>query len=150
MSRKKHPSRMSIEEFRKGGFDPTRSRQPRRTGEHDNQSAYFKILDLNIRQHPELTFIFAIPNAAKRSPQVIREMLDEGLKKGVPDICIPISRHGHGAAWIENKFGDNKMSPDQLRFRDFLIEQGYAFKTCYTLDNQLDFTEWYLGIELIR
>ncbi len=124
--------------------------KPRATGEHDNQSAFFDLLRLNEPQHPDLKRIFAIPNAAKRSPRVIAEMKAEGLKAGVPDIFIPIGRHGYFGAWIENKFGGNKMSAAQSEYREFLLKNNYAFKICYTALDQIEFLEWYLGIELTK
>ncbi len=140
---------MTAKEFRERGYDPRRNGK-RRTGEADAQAAYFEILDLNLREFPFLFAIHASMNGAFRSAAVAGQSRAQGQRPGVPDVCIPITRHGYGGAWIENKFGDNRMTPEQIRFRDFLLTQNYAFKTCYTLENALDFTEWYLGIGLLR
>lgn len=128
-------------------------REPKRKTkqpEHDNQAAYFDILKLNYRKFPDLRFIFAIPNAAKRSPEVAQMMLKEGLKAGVWDLHLPFARRGYGGAWIENKFGDNKLSAAQIEFGEHFRRENYFTKVSYSVETSLDITEWYLGITLTR
>ncbi len=143
-------TKMTAKEFRDRGIEirGAKSKKPRKQDEHEQQSLFFSILELNTRQYPELKFIFAVPNAARRSPQLAAMMLREGLKAGIPDIIVPIPKRGFHGAFIENKSANGKMSESQIRFRDFLISQGYAYKTTYSADEQIEFLEWFLGIEL--
>lgn len=124
------------------------NRKPRLQEEHNHQAAYFRILKLNERRFPELAFIFAVPNAAKRSPQLGMWMVKEGLVAGVPDIIIPMARRGYHGAFLETKFGNNKMSPAQIKFRDFLSKENYFVLACYDERKLTTITEWFLSVEL--
>lgn len=124
--------------------------KPRGQEEHNHQAAFFTILRLNFKRFPELKFIFAVPNAAKRNPQTAAYLKAEGLVAGVPDVIVPMARHTFHGAFIENKIGNNKMQPEQLKFRDFLIKEGYFVKACYSVTEQIKTLEWYLNIELSR
>lgn len=123
-------------------------RKPRADEEHQHQTTFFDVLRLNEREFPALAFVFAIPNAAIRSKKERIRVLEEGLKKGVPDVCIPIPRHGYHGAWMENKSTNGKLNANQKAFLEFLTGAGYATKVCYNVDEQIAFIEWYLGIEL--
>ena len=123
-------------------------RKPRADEEHQHQAAFFEILRLNEREFPALQFVFAIPNGGHRSKKTAAKLWMEGVKRGVPDVFIPIPRHGFHGAWSENKSTDGKLTKDQKAFLEFLTGAGYATKVCYNVDEQLAFVEWYLGIEL--
>lgn len=118
--------------------------------EHQHQAAFFKTLAYNEKRVPDLRFVFAIPNAAKRNKAERGRLLAEGMRSGVPDIFIPIPRHGYCGAWIENKSANGKLTPQQKDFLEFLARVGYATKICYSVDEQVKFLEFYLGIELSK
>lgn len=143
---------MTSKEYReKYGANDWRDKKRRRSPEHDAQVTFFAILDLNLREFPFLRFIFAVPNGAFfKSRKIAVDMKKEGLTPGVPDVCIPFARRGYGGAYMENKYGNNKMSKEQIEFRDHLISENYCFKNCYTTDQQIEFVEWYFNIELKR
>lgn len=123
-------------------------RKPRADEEHDHQSAFFEILRLNEREFPALAFVFAIPNGGHRSKKTAGKLWMEGVKRGVPDVFIPIPRHGFHGAWMENKSTDGKLTKDQRAFLEFLTGAGYRTTVCRSVDEQIAFIEWYLGIEL--
>jgi hypothetical protein len=125
-------------------------RKPRNDEEHRHQAAFFEILRLNERKFPELRFVFAVPNGGRRDKATAGKLWAEGVRAGVPDICIPIGRRGHFGAFIENKTATGKTSPAQADFALYLTRGNYAFKTCRSVDEQIAFIEWYLGIELVK
>lgn len=43
-------------------------------------------------QYPELALMYHIPNEGKRSRSAGARMKQEGLKPGVPDVCLPVPR----------------------------------------------------------
>lgn len=118
--------------------------------EHDEQRTFFQILALNERKHPELKWVFAIPNGGDRHPAVAAKLRAEGVKAGIHDVCIPIARGGYHGAFIEFKFGRNKMQPVQQEFATFLIGQNYRTRLSYCCMDAIDFLEDYLGITLTR
>lgn len=48
-------------------------------------------------KYPELTLLYHIPNEGKRSLKEGARMKAEGLKAGVPDLCLPVARGGYHA-----------------------------------------------------
>jgi hypothetical protein len=145
--------RISLEEYRKLPQADRRGKKKKRNQhEHDIQASFIAIIDLpaNRKRYPFLEFIYAVPNAAKRNPAIAAMMLAEGMRAGVPDLVFPFVRRGYPGAYLENKHGSNDLSKAQIKFRDHLLSEGYYFESCYTVDAQIAFTEWYLDIKLIK
>lgn len=81
--------------------------------------------------HPELSLLYHIPNEGKRSVATGRRMRQEGLKRGVPDICLPVARSGKHGLYIELKrIKGSKVSDDQREWLSALEDQGYAVALC--------------------
>lgn len=90
----------------------------------------------------ELQWMFAIPNGGERALQVAANMKAEGVKRGVPDICLPLRTSWACGLWIEMK-RPKLTKPDgktrsagttterQDAWRDWLRGQGYAVEVCY-------------------
>jgi hypothetical protein len=71
--------------------------------EHATQVALFQWASLNTGKYPELEDLFAIPNGGKRDKRTAAKMRAEGVKAGMPDICLPHARGGYHAYYIELK-----------------------------------------------
>lgn len=71
--------------------------------EAEEQRALFRWAALASGAHPELRKLFHIPNEGRRSVVTGRRMKEEGMKSGVPDICLPVARGGYHALYIELK-----------------------------------------------
>ena len=115
--------------------------------EHSEQVALFEWAKANESRHLQLGLMFAIPNGGKSA--VIRglRMVKEGLKKGVPDICLSVPRNGKHGLFIELKVGKNKPSKNQLWWIHSLRAEGYAVGVCWGFDEARDAIIKYLGIE---
>jgi hypothetical protein len=94
--------------------------------EHQVQAALFKWAALMIRVFPELELMYAVPNAGRRSIGAARYMIAEGMKAGVPDVCLPIARGQFSALYIEHKVGKNKLTEHQDRWVELLRRYGNA------------------------
>jgi hypothetical protein len=125
-------------------------RSKRSQPEHDEQVGVFNKLRSCEQDHPDLAFVFAVPNGGARHPAVAGRLKAEGVKRGVPDICIPIPRKGFHGLFIEMKVGKNTITPDQKAYRDFLIRQGYDHAVCYGQEEALTRMGTYLDIDLSR
>ena len=55
----------------------------------------------------------------------------QGVKAGVPDICLPVARNGYHGLYIELKAGKNTATQNQKRWLNFLNSQGYKAVICY-------------------
>lgn len=93
---------------------------------------------------PELKWLFHIPNGGSRNMIEAVQLKRQGVKKGVSDIFLPISRNGFHGLFIELKAGKNKPSKEQLEFIDYVTEQGYKAVICYGLDETIRVIEDYL------
>ncbi len=112
--------------------------------EHGEQCALFDWANQSLGRFPELKYMFAIPNGAKAAYKRMPNgrtfspegqwLKQEGRKKGVPDIMLPVPRQGFHGLFIEMKFNKNKVSPDQRDFIDFLVQQEYSVAVCYTTE----------------
>lgn len=118
--------------------------------EHDHQVALFQILELNERKHPDLRWIYAVPNGGKRHPAVARKMKAEGVKSGIADVHVPIPTSCAPGLYIEMKFGKNKLSDSQKDFKKFVLTKGFAYSLAYSVEDALNAIEEYLQIDLVR
>ena len=71
--------------------------------EHDEQKALMDWTKQMEGRVPELKYLFAIPNGTRTNLRIAHYMKQEGVRKGVPDLCLPLPRNGHGALYIEMK-----------------------------------------------
>ena len=109
--------------------------------EHDEQVALFEWAILHTVQYPELEAMFAIPNGAytfrkldrngRWYSSVAKKLVREGLKKGVPDIFLAVPRGKYHGLFIELKFGQNRLTPEQIEWFKLLTWQGYRCVVCY-------------------
>ena len=99
--------------------------------EHQDQVALFKWMGKAVAFIPQLAVAYAIPNAARRSPRQGARMKAEGLRAGVPDICIPAPIGKYCGLYIEMKAGKNKPTEAQLHWIEALGIVGHRVEVCY-------------------
>ena len=54
-----------------------------------------------------------------------------GVKRGVPDICLPVPLGGYAGLYIELKAGKNRPTPEQREWLSALTQFGYFAVVCY-------------------
>ena len=129
----------------------------RSTPEHDEQVALFFWAELNKNKVPELELLLAIPNGAYYGGHwsVANRMKEEGVKKDVPDIFLPVPmtylNEGQvvgmkAGLWIEMKAGKNKTSPDQDWWIGKLRDMGYRVEVCYSAEDAIKIIKEYLDL----
>jgi hypothetical protein len=99
--------------------------------EHMEQCALMRWCQLNEQKYPELRWIYAIPNGGQRNILVAAKLKKEGVKAGVPDLCLPVARGGYQALYIELKAGKNKPTASQLEWQGGLNALGNLSVTCW-------------------
>ena len=121
--------------------------------EHGHQSALFQWAALNIKQYPQLRWLFAIPNGFFASSGQKSKMKAEGLRDGVPDVWLPvpmISKLYYGLI-IEMKREIYKTrlnggcTDDQLKWLAYLNESGYKAVVAYGWEHARDEILGYLN-----
>ena len=95
------------------------------------QATLFSWAQMRTYWYPELTLMFHIPNGGKRSKAEAGRFRAEGVKSGVPDICLPVARRGCHGLYIELKrVKGSHISREQLQWMDALARQGYQCAIC--------------------
>lgn len=121
--------------------DMTRPPLPAYATEHGEQVALIQRCRLAEREYPELALLFAIPNAGgytggyKANRGRVARALEEGVKAGVPDLCLPVPRLSPQGVvvpglYIEMKRVGEKATPRQEWWLKELTAQGYWARVC--------------------
>ena len=119
--------------------------------EHQEQTALFTWARVMQGLYPELALMYAIPNAAKRSKSLSAMMKAEGLKSGVPDICLPCARREYHGLYIELKrTKGGKVSPQQKEWLTALNKEGYMAVVCEGFEEAKAVIEKYLAEEILN
>ena len=99
--------------------------------EHEEQVALMRLVEMHRGRWPELGMLFAVPNGGDRHPAVASKMKAEGVKKGVPDLCLPVPRGGYYGLFVElKKQGRSSTSPEQKAWIQALNALGYRAVVC--------------------
>lgn len=106
-----------------------------RDAEHREQARLFAWVRREEEARPELKLLFAVPNGGARNAATGARLKDEGVRRGVPDMCLPVARQGYHGLFIELK-ADEKGRPtkEQKTWIVSLAEQGYLAVVCYGAD----------------
>ena len=82
--------------------------------EHEEQVALMRLVEMHKGRWPELGMLFHIPNGGNRNIITAKKLKAEGVKKGVPDLCLPIPRGEHHGLFVElKKQKGGTTSPEQ-------------------------------------
>ena len=80
---------------------------------------------------PELALLYHIPNGGSRHKAEAARLRAEGVRAGVPDLCLPVPRGGFHGLYIELKrLRGGRLSEQQRAWLDALGKQGDAVAVC--------------------
>ncbi len=116
--------------------------------EHSEQAAVIQWAALQCGKWPALRLLYAIPNGAFFGGEVkelkggkkvplgairARRLKAEGLKEGVPDLCLPVpnSKHGHGLYIEMKRQTQGRASAEQEWWLAALQAAGYHTVLCH-------------------
>ena len=111
--------------------------------ESTEQQLVFEWARWNKNKYPGLEMMYHIPNEGKRSASTGSRLKREGLKSGVSDICVPVSRCGYHNLYIELKSGKNKATESQLEFIRGINENGGKALVVYEAENAIEVIQAY-------
>lgn len=114
--------------------------------EHQEQCTVFQWARLMAGKHPELDMLFAIPNGGARHVVVGRKLKAEGVRAGVPDICLPVPRDPYNGLFIELKTESGRATSLQTEWLDKLRQNGFCATVCRGADDAIGMIRAYLGI----
>ncbi len=98
--------------------------------EHDEQVCLMQWAALHEWMYPELELLFAIPNGGFRKMKTAITLKKEGVKSGVPDLFLPVSRGVWHGLFIEMKSSKGNMSGPQRYWQRILRQQSYKVEMC--------------------
>lgn len=101
----------------------------RKRGETTEQITLFNWANNNLHIIPCLELMYHVPNEGKRTNGNVLKAA--GMKKGVPDVALPVPRKQYHGLYIEMKYGRNRTTKDQERYMELLRQQGYKTAVCY-------------------
>lgn len=95
---------------------------------------------------PELALLHHIPNGGCRDAVEGRHLKEQGVKPGVPDLCLPVARGSYHGLYLELKNEVGKTSPQQDWWGEQLLAQGYMWRVCHGWQTAVRVLEWYLSL----
>ena len=101
--------------------------------ESEHQIRLFAEVDLLIPKYPELALLFHIPNGELRAKATAARLKACGVKSGVPDLFLPVARHGYNGLFIELKSLKKGAAPtiQQEDWLNSLSNNGYRAEIAY-------------------
>ena len=113
--------------------------------EAQEQVTLFQWARMNRGKYPALDLLHAIPNGGSRNPIEAKHLKDQGVKPGVPDICLPVPSRHHTALYIELKRRKGgRVSDAQRGWIAALNRVGCKAVVCYGFDEAREAIEDYL------
>ena len=100
--------------------------------------------NVNICKYPELELIYHVPNGGKRNKSEAIRLKRAGVKKGVPDLCLPVPKKNYNGLYIEMKYGNGRTSKEQKEWINKLNEQGYKAVVCNGFEEARSTIEEYI------
>ncbi|MBQ6519105.1 MAG: VRR-NUC domain-containing protein, partial [Anaerolineaceae bacterium] len=99
--------------------------------ESEEQCLLFEWAEMSLAKYPELALLFHVPNGSSKSKFQAVKFKREGLKAGVPDLCLPVARQGYHALYIEMKRTEGgRLSDAQKWWLENLQKQGNKAVVC--------------------
>lgn len=94
---------------------------------------------------PDLAFLFHVPNGGRRDGLTGSQMTALGVKRGVPDLWLPIPSQTCSGLIIEMKSATGRTSPDQIRWIDRMERAGWLCEVCRSADEAREVLISYMG-----
>ena len=91
-----------------------------------HQTALMAQAALHRKQYPQLKWLHAIPNANSH------RMVGEGVRSGIPDVCLPWPNQKYHGLYIELKIKTGRVSQEQKACLDYLNSVGYRAVICWS------------------
>lgn len=91
--------------------------------------------------------LFAVPNGGWRYAVVASKLKAEGVLAGVSDLILLHRNSQYGALLIEMKTPKGRQSDTQKEWQRRIVDNGYRYCVCHSLDEFINEIESYLLIK---
>lgn len=113
--------------------------------EASEQIKLFNWAEFATGKYPCLSLLYHIPNGGSRDKREAHNLKLQGVKSGVPDVCLPVPSGKYHGLYIEMKYGKNKPTENQTRWLTSLYKNGYFTTVCYNWEEARKVIENYLN-----
>ena len=87
------------------------------------------------QRYPEAASVFmAIPNGSARNPWTAKNLKDEGVLSGAPDLLLLIPKKGYASLCIEMKKPGGRVSDSQKAFKTAAEGFKNKYVVCYSVE----------------
>lgn len=97
-------------------------------------------------EYPELKLLYHIKNETMGGATQVAIDKAQGVKKGVPDLHLPVARGKYHSLYIEMKTEKGKTSPEQDWWIPELAAQGNFCEVCHGWESAVRVLRWYLDL----
>lgn len=98
-------------------------------------------------RYPELALLHHIKNETKEGVKQVAVDKAMGVKKGVPDLHLPVARGGYHSLYIEMKNETGRANDAQNWWLERLKLEGNYTVVCHGWQSAVDILTWYLGLD---
>lgn len=117
---------------------------PQTEAQHQINLMRWTLINRNV--YPELALLHHIPNGGSRDYIEAKRLKEQGLKAGVPDLCLPVPRGIYHGLYLELKTDKGKLSDSQEWWLERLRQQGYYAIVCHGWHSAVQVVESYLKL----
>ena len=97
------------------------------------------------QRYPEASPVFfSVPNGGARNAWTAKNLKDEGVLSGAPDLILLVPRHGYACLCIEMKKAGGRQSESQKTFQEACKAFKNKYVGCYSLEEFQAVVEDYL------
>lgn len=98
-------------------------------------------------KYPGIELLFHVPNGGSRNKIEAAHLKRQGVKPGVPDLCLPVARGQYHGLFIELKTDIGRASAEQKGWIERLNAEGYFAEVCHGWESAVRVLEWYLALK---
>jgi hypothetical protein len=91
-------------------------------------------------------FLYHVPNESVGGYGWMIRNRQMGMRKGVPDLVLPIPMRGFHGLYIEMKTEKGRLSTEQKRWADALKTFGYCMEVAHGWEEARDTLSWYMEV----
>lgn len=96
------------------------------------------------KKYPELSLLHHIPNGGGRDEIEGAHLKQQGVRKGVPDLSLPVPSGKYHGLYIELKRPGGTPTHEQIWWMDKLRSVGFYSAICYGWEDAVNTIERYL------
>jgi hypothetical protein len=96
------------------------------------------------------SYLYHTPNGEYRDERTVMPLALMGVRKGIPDLHLPVQSSCFSSLYIEMKKMGEKQTPEQVIWQRILEAMGHVYRIAYTWEQGRDYIIEYLEDNMQR